>query len=241
MNTEVGLETITILTAAVTLLAISALVRYERRKRIAVRDPKSQQEEGSAKTKPQPTDQYVEHRALRKLNPSPEYGEYIRFTNLVLESGYNTPYTEIDELIVSRFGIFCIEQKDYKGVVLGKTHDKKWTQCMRNYRGTFMNPGHQNYKHRKSLEKLLGDKLRDNTHTYCYFPKAYKVITNDTMLFTSHQQMWDAIRSRTKPVYSFEETKEIAQILAHESTRKEIRSIIHVATLKSHLASIDVR
>ena len=36
-------------------------------------------------------DPYSEYRALRKLNPYPQYGEYIRFTNLVIESGYNTP------------------------------------------------------------------------------------------------------------------------------------------------------
>ncbi len=182
-------------------------------------------------------DLYAEYRALRSLNPYPEYGEYLRFTNLVLESGYNTPYTEVDEVIVSRFGIFCVEQKDYQGVILGKKHDARWTQCTRNYRGAFMNPGRQNYKHLKSLEKLLSNKLNSSIHTYSYFPKAHKVITDDTMVFTSHQGMWNAIRSHSKPLYTLEEVTEIAKVLAYESSRKEIRSVIHIATLKYHLAA----
>lgn len=241
MDTEVGSETVTILTAAVLLLAVYALVGYERRKRFSLRNRKLQLTRKTNHQELPRTDSYADYHALRRLNPFPQYGEYIRFTNLVLESGYNTPYTEIDELVVSRFGIFCIEQKDYRGIILGKTRDQNWTQCMRNYRGTFMNPGRQNYKHRKALERLLENKLRASIHTYSYFPKSYKVITDDKRLFTSHEEMWDDIRSHTKPTYNFEQTKEIAHLLAYESTRKEIRSIIHVATLRTYLASTKTR
>lgn len=181
-------------------------------------------------------DTYAEYRELRKLNPHPQYGEYIRFTNLVIESGYNTPYTEIDELIVSRFGIFCIEQKDYQGIVIGHKYDAKWMQYVHSYKGSFMNPNRQNYKHRKALEKLLAGKLHSNIHTYSYFPKAYKVKTDDKMTFTSRDELWSAIRSHTRAIYTFDEVSRIAKILAYESTRRENRMVIHVATLRSYLA-----
>lgn len=180
---------------------------------------------------------YIEYYELRKLNPYPQFGEYIRFTNLVIESGYNTPYTEIDELIVSRFGIFCIEQKDHHGVILGKKYDKSWTQCMHHYKGKLVNPSRQNYKHRKSLEKLFANKLHSNIHTYFCFPKAYRVVTDDCTLFTSYEKMWRMIQSFKKPIYTVEEVKELARILQYESSRKENRMIIHIATLKYHLAS----
>lgn len=178
----------------------------------------------------------TEYYELRKLNPYPQCGEYIRFTNLVIESGYKTPYTEIDELIVSRFGIFCIEQKDVHGIILGKKRDRTWTQCLRNYRGDMVNPCHQNYKHRRALEKLLYGKLHAPIYTYSYFPKAYKVVTDDRMLFRNLDDLWREIRSHTAPVYTFDELKEITKMVATESTHKANRTIIHVATLKYYLS-----
>ena len=43
----------------------------------------------------------------------------IKFRGLILYSGYNTTYTEIDEVIVSPYGIFCIEYKDHLGDIFG--------------------------------------------------------------------------------------------------------------------------
>ena len=163
--------------------------------------------------------------------------EYTHYTNLVLWSGYNTPYTEIDEIILSRYGIFCIEQKDHQGIIFGRKQDANWTQCMRNYRGKFMNPGRQNYKHRKALEQLLAGKLRANIHTYSYFPKAHNVITDDTMLFTSRDELLYAIRRHVKPVYTLDEMLAIKAVLDTEDLQKAVRSSMHITTLRHYLTT----
>lgn len=59
---------------------------------------------------------------------------------------------QIDHIVVSKFGIFVIETKQYNGYIKGNEYDKKWTQNNKVY---INNPIHQNYGHIKSLEKIL--------------------------------------------------------------------------------------
>jgi hypothetical protein len=63
--------------------------------------------------------------------------------------------TQIDHIIVSQYGIFVIETKNMKGWIFGSEHQKFWTQNIYKQKHTFQNPLHQNYKHTKTLEKLL--------------------------------------------------------------------------------------
>lgn len=70
--------------------------------------------------------------------------------------------TQIDHIIVSRYGVFVIETKTMKGWLFGSPTQKQWTQKINNYSSQFQNPLHQNYKHLKTLQNILGltdDKL----------------------------------------------------------------------------------
>ena len=62
---------------------------------------------------------------------------------------------QIDHLVLSEFGIFVIEMKNYYGLIKGKEYDNKWCQHLGKTRSYFINPIHQNYGHIKSLSNLL--------------------------------------------------------------------------------------
>jgi len=64
--------------------------------------------------------------------------------------------TQIDHIIVSRYGIFVVETKNMKGWIFGGEHQKMWTQQIFKSKRKFQNPLHQNYKHTKTLEAALG-------------------------------------------------------------------------------------
>jgi hypothetical protein len=64
--------------------------------------------------------------------------------------------TQIDHIIVSRYGVFVVETKNMKGWIFGNPDQKTWTQKIYKHSTKFQNPLHQNYKHVKSLETLLG-------------------------------------------------------------------------------------
>lgn len=64
--------------------------------------------------------------------------------------------TQIDHIIVSKFGVFVIETKNMSGWIFGRASDLNWTQSFRNHKKPFQNPLRQNYKHTKELNALLG-------------------------------------------------------------------------------------
>jgi restriction system protein len=63
--------------------------------------------------------------------------------------------TQIDHIIVSKYGIFVVETKNMKGWIFGGENQKQWTQQIFKHKSKFQNPLHQNYKHVKTLESCL--------------------------------------------------------------------------------------
>lgn len=67
--------------------------------------------------------------------------------------------TQIDHILLSPYGIFVIETKNYQGWIFGGERQKIWTQKIYKRSYKFQNPLHQNYKHMKVLEDVLSDIL----------------------------------------------------------------------------------
>jgi Nuclease-related domain len=65
--------------------------------------------------------------------------------------------TQIDHILLSPYGIFIIETKNYTGWIFGSERQKMWTQKIFKHSYKFQNPLHQNYKHQKVLEQVLAD------------------------------------------------------------------------------------
>ena len=79
--------------------------------------------------------------------------KYIVLNDIMVKQNNSTH--QIDHLIISQFGIFVIEMKNYYGLILGEEHKDKWIQYLGKKKSYFLNPIHQNYGHVKTLEKLL--------------------------------------------------------------------------------------
>lgn len=63
--------------------------------------------------------------------------------------------TQIDHILVSRFGVFVIETKSYTGWIFANAEHPTWTQVTFNDKFKFQNPIHQNYLHVKAVQELL--------------------------------------------------------------------------------------
>ncbi len=79
--------------------------------------------------------------------------KYITLNNIMLKKN-NMTY-QIDHLIISQYGIFVIEMKNYYGLILGNDRNNKWIQYLGKKKSYFYNPIYQNYGHVKVLEELL--------------------------------------------------------------------------------------
>lgn len=96
----------------------------------------------------------VSRRLRRALDPT----EYIVLDDLTLRSGDGT--TQIDHVIVSRFGVFVVETKNFKGWIYGSAEQAFWTQTLFKEKHKIFNPLKQNFKHVKVVQEILG--LRSN-------------------------------------------------------------------------------
>jgi restriction system protein len=79
---------------------------------------------------------------------------YHRINNVTLPVEEGT--TQIDHIIISIYGLFVVETKNLKGWIFGSPHQKTWTQKIFRHTNTFQNPLHQNYKHVKTVQSILG-------------------------------------------------------------------------------------
>lgn len=79
--------------------------------------------------------------------------EYSVLTDLILSTETGT--TQIDHVVVSLYGVFVIEVKNYKGWIFGSEKSAQWTQNIYGKKSSFMNPIRQNYAHIKAIEARL--------------------------------------------------------------------------------------
>ena len=63
--------------------------------------------------------------------------------------------TQIDHIIVSKYGIFVIETKNMKGLIDGNQYSKYWYQILKKHRYSFLSPIVQNEIHINALKALL--------------------------------------------------------------------------------------
>ena len=80
--------------------------------------------------------------------------EYHVFNDVYIEAQGRS--VQIDHIVVSRYGIFVIETKNYTGWIYGNDKSEFWIKNMYGNKYRFRNPLKQNYSHVKSLQALLG-------------------------------------------------------------------------------------
>ena len=87
--------------------------------------------------------------ALTNFGP-PDY-HLMNHVTLQLKDGT----TQVDHILVSRFGVFVIETKDYKGWIFANAKQANWTQVLFKRKFKFQNPIFQNFRHVRAVQGLL--------------------------------------------------------------------------------------
>lgn len=89
------------------------------------------------------------HRVLEKL------GEEYRIFNDIYVPKQDGQLTQVDHVVVSQYGVFVIETKNYSGWIFGSEKQKNWTQTIYKKKTRFYNPILQNNTHIKALQYFL--------------------------------------------------------------------------------------
>ena len=165
--------------------------------------------------------EYSVARILNRLNKE----NYKVYNNLYLKNKGRT--TQIDHLVLSIFGIFVIETKNYKGWIFGNEKSKYWTQTLYKKKYKIFSPLIQNWSHVNFL-KNISWKLK----SLSYFPivvfagsAKLKKISSSTPVIRK-RRLLKTIKRKREVVLTYEQLAEIERILLEtivtgKSARKE--------------------
>lgn len=150
--------------------------------------------------------------------------------------------TQIDHIIVSPFGVFVVETKNMKGWIFGNAKHKTWTQKIYRHSSKFQNPLHQNYKHVKSLQALLG--LDDSQiHSVVVFvgDSEFKTPMPENITYCGGYIRY--VKSKQTKVLTNQEVEEIKNKIREgrlaPSLNTNLAHIRHVKTIKQAKELID--
>jgi hypothetical protein len=77
--------------------------------------------------------------------------------------------TQIDHILVSRFGVFCNRDQGLQGWIFAGAKDRNWTQVLYRAKFKFQNPIRQNHRHICAVRELLEFLEPDVVHPVVVF------------------------------------------------------------------------
>lgn len=152
--------------------------------------------------------------------------KYIILNDIFIEVGVRTH--QIDHVVVSPYGIFSIETKQYNGYITGNKYDKKWIKYAGNKKYYYENPIRQNYGHVKGLSELLNIDESKIFNVVCIPSTAKLKIEHDGEL-TRYDTLVERITSHSEVIIDnvddIVETINRSNIVDKSKRKEHIRNI----------------
>ena len=174
--------------------------------------------------------EYWTKQALNKL-PKDKY----KILNDIFIST-NSGTHQIDHVIVSKYGIFSIETKQYNGYITGNKYDKNWVRHSGNKKYYYTNPIRQNYGHVKALSELLKIDESKINNIVCIPSKAKLKIEHDGELVGYDTIVNKILSFKNEVIYNEDEIVDIIKSnnITDKTTKKE-----HIKNIKENVIDKD--
>ena len=158
---------------------------------------------------------------------------YRRLHDVIIPSNNGT--AQIDHILVSPFGIFVIETKNYKGWIYGSESQSNWTQVIYKSKHNFQNPLRQTHRHKKVLSKYLSIS-ETNIQTVISFvgDVQFKTELPSNVLRSGVSSYIEQFDER---VFSEEEVERIMALLTNVKSEINISKEEHIQSLHNRYAS----
>lgn len=165
--------------------------------------------------------------------------EYHLLKDVMLPTQRGT--TQIDHIIISKFGIFVVETKNYSGWIFGGEYQKVWNQTLFNKKTSFQNPLRQNYKHVATIIELLGI---DAQHVFSVivFVGESEFKTPVPEHVTDIPGMITYVKAKTVEIFTNDEVTSILnafEVIRIESSAENING--HIDSLRSRFSDFNGR
>lgn len=153
--------------------------------------------------------------ALLKLDKN----EYKILNNIMVE--VNDITHQIHHVIISKYGVFVIETKQYNGYITGSEYDKNWCLQAGNKKIYINNPMHQNYGHVIALSKEL-NLPQDNFIPIICIPSTAKINIKSKIPVARNYNLVEIIKSYQKEIIK-EPEKLVEMLINYNITNYETR------------------
>lgn len=172
--------------------------------------------------------------------------DYHVFNDVVLKTDRGT--TQIDHIIVSRYGVFTIETKNYRGEIYGDDNRKEWTQIIvtevtyssnwfKTYtyvtKNRFYNPVKQSIGHAIHIKELLNEYSINVVPIVAFTENADLAKVNCRNHVVYDYQLPSLINSYQSVRLADEDVKEIVDIINLNNLRDIVDNKTHVSNLRT--------
>ena len=157
-------------------------------------------------------------RELKKLSD-----EYLVINDIMIKTKDGSTH-QIDHVVISKYGIFVIETKQYNGYIKGNDYDKRWLIKNGKKKIYVNNPLHQNYGHVKSLEEILNLPEEKFISLVCIPSRATVSVKSNNV--TRIYDLIDKITSYKEDI--IENSNELYEIITNLNITDKVERKVHV-------------
>ena len=174
-------------------------------------------------------------RRLSKLNKR----KYKVINNLLLKTSRGT--TQIDHIVISQYGVFVIETKNYKGIITGNEYDDNWNQILFNNKELLRNPIKQNNGHIKVLKDAIPTLKYKKIKSIIVFTKRSKLKVNTETLVIYCNKLNKIIKKSKNNEFTKEEVNYIYERLNELNIDSFKQRVSHVKNVKRNIKEAEKR
>jgi len=155
--------------------------------------------------------------------------QYTVINDIILPTDNGT--TQIDHIVVSVYGLFVIETKNYTGWIFGSEKSAQWTQSIYGKKNRFMNPLRQNYAHVKAIEARVAQYSDIPIISIVAFSPNCDLKVDTTSHVVYFTRICEVILSYENKVISTDDISAIVSILRDQDMSSSAIKKEHVATV----------
>lgn len=177
---------------------------------------------------------YFGELAIRILLNLLNKDKYKIINNVLIPSG-DDKTAQIDHIVVSAFGIFVIETKNYKGWIFGSENSQYWTQVIYKKKSKFYNPILQNQGHVIALQNLLVDYQNIKYISIVVFTlrAVFKELSLSSHVVYSFGLL-RTIKKYTEEVISKDDIEKISQVIITANSHDKLLRKEHVIRIQEN-------
>lgn len=164
---------------------------------------------------------------LRKLDPN----QYKVLHDITVPTT-NGKTTQIDHVVISKYGLFIIETKNYNGWIVGEEHKEYWMQVIYKRKERLYNPLRQNYAHTKAILGIIGEQYEQQIiPVVCFSNRATLKVKVEKSNVIYSSQILSVIQNYQHIVLTDDDLRYILLTITQ-------RKITEKGTKKAHVESI---